>query len=258
MEDTKNSFSIVIPTCERRNLVQRAVKSIQDQLYPNFEIIVVNDGSSDDTREVLDKMAKKDKRIKAIHHDSRKQRVVARNTGMKVAKNDWICWLDSDDEYVRTYLNSMNWAINEYPDYKIFHFGALVCTLRNYRIREAANIQEEGEGMERFKSGSIGSGSFIFRRELLDEIGYLPEGEKGTPYAFSDAAKDMFPEIMEWYGPKYMEGGKEMGNPWGDDWLMFYMLTRKHKSKALPFLTYLHYIRRGGFLEQDNDLKLAR
>jgi len=165
--EKQNSFSIIIPTCERKNLGKRAIESIQRQLYPNWELIVVDDGSTDGSKEIFDEIAAKDDRIKIVHHDTRMQRVKTRNDGMKAATKEWICWLDSDDEYARTYLDSMNWAINEYPDYDIFHFGALVCKLRRYFIRETANIKEEGEGMERFKSGSIGAGSFIFKRKLL-------------------------------------------------------------------------------------------
>ena len=255
----ENSFSIIIPVAERKNLVQKTIKSIQNQLFQNWELIVVDDGSTDGTKEVLDEIAKTEERMKVIHHPVRVQRVKTRNDGMRAATKDWICWLDSDDEYVRTYLDSLNWAINEYPDYKIFHFGSLVCKLRYYTVRNTFDIKEEGEGMERFKSGGIGAGSFIFKRELLDEVGYLPEPERNTPYTFSDICKQQTPEIMEWFGPLYMEGGKELGNPWGEDWYMFYKLTRKNKSKPLPFILYLNYIRRSGFLHQDDDLRrLAR
>lgn len=255
----ENSFSIIIPVAERKNLVQKAIHSIQNQLFQNWELIVVDDGSTDGTAEVLDEIAKTEPRMKVIHHPTRIQRVKTRNDGMKMATKDWICWLDSDDEYTRCYLDSLNWAINEYPDYKIFHFGTLVCKLRYYTVRGTFDIQEEGEGMQRFKSGGIGAGSFIFKRELLDEVGYLPEPERNTPYAFSDICKKESPEIMEWFGPLYMEGGKELGNPWGEDWYMFYKLTRKHKSKGLPFILYLNYIRRSGFIHQDDDLRrLAR
>lgn len=256
--DKQNTFSVILPTCGRPNLTIRAIQSIQGQIYQKWELIVVEDGSAPEMKAQIQNYieSQKDERIKLIHHEQRMQRIVARNTGIKKAKNEWMCHLDSDDEYLRTYLNSMNWAINKYPDYDIFHFGALVCTLRNYRIREPANIQEEGESMERFRSGTTGLGSFVYKRKLHDEIGYFPEA--GSAYKFSDIAKDEMPEIIEWYGPKYMEGGKEMGNPWGDDWYLFYKLTRKHKSKVLPFLMYIHYIRRGGFLEQDDDKLLNR
>ena len=253
-----NSFSIIIPTAERKNLVQRAVQSVRNQLYQNWELIVVDDSSEDGSPEVLREIAEKEPRMKFIGSiGGRKQRTVIRNMGMREATKDWICWLDSDDEYLRTYLDSLNWAINEYPDYKIFHFGTLVCKLKGYSVRPPLQIKEEGEGMEKFKSGGIGTGSFIFKRELLDSVGYLPEGR--TCYAFADAAKKESPEIMEWFGPLYMEGGKELGNPWGEDWYMFYKLTRKNKSKELPFIIYMDYIRRSGFIHQDDDLRrLAR
>lgn len=257
-ENKENTFSIILPTAERKNLVQLAIKSVQEQLYPHWELIIVDDASTDGSKEVLDEIAAKDPRITVIHHDIRKQRVVSRNDGMRAAKNDWICWMDSDDEYVRTYFDSLNWAINEYPDYKVFHFGTLVCRLRRYEIRDTFNIKEEGEGMESFRGGHIGTGSFIFNKELLGTVGYLPEGHNASPYAFADIAKNEHPEIKDRYGPKYLEGGKELGNPWGEDWYMFYRITRKHKSKGLPFILYVNYIRRSGFIHQDEDLRLLK
>ena len=260
IKEKQNSFSIVIPTCERQHLVQRAIGSIQNQIYQGpFEIVVVNDGSSDDTGRVLNNLARRDKRVKVVHHKGRMQRLYARNSGIKAAKNEWLCHLDSDDEYLRTYLDSINWAINEYPEYNCFHFGAMVCGLRGYRIREPHDFKEEnefGEAMDRFRSGFIGMGSFVYKREIHDEVGVFPE--VGNPYKFADAAKDEFPEMMEWFGPKYLEGGKELGNPYGDDYFLFYKITRKYKSKMLPFLTYLQYVRRSGFTVQDNDLILNR
>lgn len=260
METKQNSFSVIIPTCGRW-LVKRTIESVQRQIYDgDFEIIVVNDSRAGSDREefskMLDDIAEKDNRVKIIHHESEKQRVVSRNDGMKKATKDFICWLDDDDEYLRSYLYSFNHAINQYPEYSIFYCGAVVCRAERYWTREAPNLKEEGKGMEKFWSGTIGSGSFIFKRKLLDEVGYLPEGERTTPYAFSDALKKEMPEIMERFGPLYLDGGKECGNPWGEDWAMLYILTRKHKAKGLPILPYVQFVRRGKFLYQDENLKI--
>ena len=263
IKEKQNSFTIIIPTCERPNATKRAIVSVVNQLYQKWELIVVEDGSQESVKKDLDKFVKSlnDKRIRLIHHDQRHQRLIARNTGLREAKNAWICHLDSDDEYLRTYLNSVNWAINEYPDFKCFHFGAMVCGLKGYRVREPHDFKEEnefGEAMERFSSGLIGMGSYVYKKSIHNDIGYFPD--VGVPYHFASVAKEEFPEMIEWFGPddRADVNCKTLGNPVGDDYYLFYKITRKYKSKILPFLTYVQYVRRSGFLQQDDDIILNR
>lgn len=263
MEEQKlNSFSIIIPTCERPNATIRAVNSALNQTYGGpVEVILVEDGSQASVKEKLDKYVQdvNDPRLKIIHHPQRMQRLVARNTGIKVATNDFLCHLDSDDEYLRTYLDSLNWAINEYPDYQCFHWGAIVIGLKGHRVREPFNLEEggpNGEAMQRFQSGRIGLGSFAYKREVHSEIGYFPE--IGHHDRFGDWAKEKFPEFLEWTGGMSCDGGKPLGNNWGDDFFLFFSITRKYKSKMLPFLHYIQNVRRSGFTSQDNDTILNR
>ena len=256
----ENSFSIIIPTCNRKNVAKRAIYSALNQLYVgDFEVIVVDDGSNDGTWEMLEELSKEHPRLKIAKHEGRIQRLAARNTGLKLATKDWICHLDSDDEYLRSYLASANEFINENPDYKVFNGGHIVCRLKRYELRLVHDFKVEnefGEAMDRFRSGCIGMGAFFYRREIHDEIGYF--FETGSPYKFADFAKDEFPEMIEWFGPKYMEGGKEIGNPWGEDYYLFYKITRKYKSLPVPMYCYVNYIRRSGFIDQDNDVDLGR
>lgn len=247
----RNEFSIIIPvvSCKlntRKGMIGPAIESIIRQTYPYWELIVVDDGCRDEIPDIIAEYAKKDKRIKIITHEENKQRAISRNDGMKAATKEWICWLDSDDEYLKTYLEVLDSYISDdFPGYKCYHFGATVIRMGKQSVRETANLKEEGDGMERFKSGCIGAGSFVFHKDCLKEAGYLPEGI--NPYHFGDLAKKESPEIMEWFGPLYLEGGNSLGNPWGDDWYMFYKITRKFKSKALPIAPYLHFIRRQRF-----------
>lgn len=251
--EKQNEFSIIIPTRNRVGMCKDAIESVLRQTYPYWELIVVDDGSDDGTKEMIEEYVKKDERIKGIYLTGWNHKARARNAGMKASTKDWICWLDSDDEYLKTYLEVLNsYMIDDFPGYKCYHFGATVVRMGYQSVRGTPEIKEEGEGMERFRSGSIGCGSFVFHRECLDKVGYLPDAI--NPYKFADAAKDEMPEIMEWYGPKYMEGGKEMGNPWGDDWYMFYKITRKYKSKGLPIAPYIQFVRRQpfSFREKEN------
>ena len=89
-------FSIIIPTYNREKLIGRAIKSVLNQSFEDFEIIVVDDGSKDRTEDVVNSF--KDERIKYIYQENA-ERSVARNKGIKNASGQWICFLDSDDYF---------------------------------------------------------------------------------------------------------------------------------------------------------------
>lgn len=90
--------SVVIPTYNRAHLVGRAIGSVLDQTYQDFELIIVDDGSTDNTEEVVKRFD--DKRIKYIKHAKNKGGSAARNTGIKEAKGEYVAFLDSDDEWL--------------------------------------------------------------------------------------------------------------------------------------------------------------
>jgi glycosyltransferase involved in cell wall biosynthesis len=94
------SVSIVIPTYNRAHCVARAVESILAQTFRDFEVIVVDDGSEDDTAEVL---AKFGDRIHLIRQENRGVSG-ARNAGIRAARGKWVAFLDSDDEWHPTKL----------------------------------------------------------------------------------------------------------------------------------------------------------
>lgn len=261
-EKKLNTFSVIIPTCERPYATIRAVNSVLDQTYPYYEIILVEDGSQQEVKDKLDKFVKEvnDPRLKIVHHEQRMQRLVARNTGYRNATKEYICNLDSDDAYLSTYLDSMNWAINEYPNFQCFHFGAIIVGLMGHRVRESFDLKDDDlkdeEVSNRFRSGYVGQGSFVYKREIHDKIGYFPE--IGHHDKFADWAKERCPYFMEWAGPMSKDGGKPLGNNWGDDYWLFYSITRRYRSKMVPFLHYIQYVRRSGFTAQDSDMLLNR
>ena len=248
----RSNFTIITPVRNRQDIIKYAIDSILKQTYPNWEYIIIDDASDDNTWAVIEEYMKKDPRIRGIHFPERKQRASAKNAGMREAKNDWIVWLDSDDEYLKTYLEVLESYMNDdFPGYKCYHYGAIVVRMGYQSLRQPLELKEEGEGMEPFPSGGIGAGSFCFHKSVLDTVGYLPE--EINPYKFADACKKESPEIKQWYGPTYMEGGKTLGNPWGDDWYMFYKITRKFKSKDLPIAPYIQFIRRQPFSWRRDD-----
>jgi len=96
----KPTVSVIIPTYNRAHLIGRAIKSVLNQTYQDFELIIIDDGSTDDTEDIIRQFQEKDKRIKYVKHDKNKGGSAARNTGIKAAKGEYIAFLDSDDEWL--------------------------------------------------------------------------------------------------------------------------------------------------------------
>ena len=103
-------FSIVIPTFNRANFLSIAINSIQKQSYSNWEVLIIDDGSTDNTKEIVSIKSKKDNRIKYFFQKNQ-ERSAARNNGIKIASGDFICFLDSDDYYLENHLEKINFYI---------------------------------------------------------------------------------------------------------------------------------------------------
>jgi glycosyltransferase involved in cell wall biosynthesis len=96
----KPTVSVIIPAYNRAHLIGRAIKSVLNQAYQDFELIIIDDCSTDNTDEVVREFQKKDNRIIYLKHDQNKGGSAARNTGIKVSKSEYIAFLDSDDEWL--------------------------------------------------------------------------------------------------------------------------------------------------------------
>ena len=109
-------FSVVIPAYNAEQCIERCVNSVLNQTFGEFEIIAVNDGSTDGTLERLAKFS--DKRLKVVSQENAGVSA-ARNKGIENAQNPYICFLDSDDEWLENHLAAMHDAITKFPD-KLF------------------------------------------------------------------------------------------------------------------------------------------
>ena len=106
-------ISIVITTHNRKNLVERAITSALNQTYKNIEVIVVDDGSTDNTEEIVKNLITKHSNIRYLKHSVPLGANKARNTGINASKGFFIAGLDDDDEYIS---NRLEVLINNYSD----------------------------------------------------------------------------------------------------------------------------------------------
>lgn len=103
-------ISIIVPVYNVQNYLGRCLDSIIQQTYENFECILVNDGSTDKSGEICDKIVKQDKRFIVIHQQNAGLSV-ARNNALSIAKGEYVSFVDSDDYILPQYLNSLLNAI---------------------------------------------------------------------------------------------------------------------------------------------------
>lgn len=105
--------SVIIPTYNRARLVTKAIQSVLDQTYQDFEIIVVDDGSTDNTKEVVGSF--KEPRIKYVYQDN-SGICIARNNGINVSKGDYVLFLDSDDMLFKNAIAIEAGSLDSVPD----------------------------------------------------------------------------------------------------------------------------------------------
>jgi glycosyltransferase involved in cell wall biosynthesis len=243
-----NKFSIIIPVYNKADTIARTLQSLVSQTYDNndYEVIIIDDGSTDGSKEVI-KGFMKYKNFRAFFLNDNSGRMVARNIGMRMSRNDWICWLDADDEYMSNYLEVYNDEINRSPDYRLFNSGMLIKDREivdgrryenGYRIIAPFSFNERD-----VRSGDIGTGSFVFHRDIM---WFFPEGATSA-----SGLENSYPAKLVAFDKKFEEICKQnenghylpLGNPWGDDISYFWYLTRNNKSKMINSLLYIQHVR---------------
>ena len=135
-------FSIIIPTYNRALHLLNAIHSVQNQSFQSFEIIVMDDGSSDSTKDVVFQLIQEDKRI-SYFYQSNSERAIARNNGAKKSIGDYFIFLDSDDSFCgENHLqNIFDFIKSQDNKIALFFTGATIVSCEtNYQTR---NIEVE-------------------------------------------------------------------------------------------------------------------
>lgn len=137
-------FSIIIPTYNRSRLLKNTIESVLNQDYSNFELLIVDDGSTDNTEQIVCSIA--DKRIK-YYKKTNGERGAARNYGLSKSSGDYIVYFDSDDiMYLNCLLLANNYIIN-HSSIEIFHMAYEIKSsdgkIMNYKTKQINDINYE-------------------------------------------------------------------------------------------------------------------
>ncbi len=162
-------FSIIIPTYNRADKIGTAIKSVLNQKYIDFELIIVDDGSTDNTLEVVEMF--KDNRIHYFKKEN-EERNIARNYGIKMAKGEYIGFLDSDDILYNNHLNEAYLMIStlRFPEIIHLNFERKNSSLTSSTLTEK-HIQDLNSVL--INENVLSCNSMIIKREVISKYQFL-------------------------------------------------------------------------------------
>lgn len=175
--------SVIIPTYNRAQYIERAITSVLNQTYKDFEIIVVDDNDPEtEARKALEEKMMKYKnnsKIKYLQHPKNMNGAVARNTGIKEAKGEYITFLDDDDYFISNRLEKMVNSLEKRKDYSAAYSSTIVTN--NKKIIGNSIAEKSGKMKNELLKGtfSFGTGSnMFFRAETIKNINGFDESFK--------------------------------------------------------------------------------
>lgn len=194
VDEKQVMISVIIPVYNGEQLLNRCIQSVRQQTYDNFELLLINDGSTDNSLSICQSYAKKDKNI-FVYSQKNQGVSAARNKGIELAKGKLICFIDADDWVDKTYLESLHSTYeNENADLVISNSKAV---LNKGTIKGAAfqdkYLQKRDDNFipdELFKNGSIllrlSIWAKLYKKNIIDnhDIRFKKELKLGEDFIF--------------------------------------------------------------------------
>ena len=164
--------SIILPTYNRSLFIKSAIQSALEQTYADYELIVVDDGSTDDTVSLVKEFT--DDRLIYVAHNQNKGAAAARNTGMRLSRGQYIAFLDSDDTWHRQKLEKQIQFLMSQPE-----LGGCVTSYRlvfeKYSIIREVLIEDDFY-KQSLRGCNLSPGTtLLFRKDCLEKVGFQNE-----------------------------------------------------------------------------------
>lgn len=163
--------SVIIPTYNLCDLLRSTIDSVLAQTLGNLELIIVDDGSTDDTRDVVQSI--EDRRVRYFHKDNGGT-PSARNYGLARAKGEFVAFLDHDDLWPPNYLDVMIGNLEKKPEFGLGYsfFTVWYSDGREVMSYKASESKSGWLTLEMFKNGFVLTSASVIRRSVLGGLGY--------------------------------------------------------------------------------------
>jgi len=170
--------SVIIPTYNRAHLIDRAIQSVLSQTYQDFEVIVVDDGSTDKTEEVV--LSFGSEKMRYVRHETNRGVAAARNTGVRVARGEYIAFQDSDDEWYPNRLEIISKIVEDRKDIdfiisygKVMKNGEIIGDVG--RAPWINDLSKEELVVRLFSGNFIALQAVVVKKEKIIEVGGFDE-----------------------------------------------------------------------------------
>lgn len=172
-------ISVIIPYYNSEKTILRALNSVISQTYSDYEIILINDGSTDNSQSIVSSFIESNREVKIINiYQNNKGPSAARNLGISLAKGEYIAFLDSDDEWE---MNKLLVQINEINIYGCDMIGCNYSYYVNNKFKQF-NYVKSGIKKVSFKETLLkhyfNTSSVIIKKDVLNSIGGFPENQR--------------------------------------------------------------------------------
>lgn len=168
--DRRPFFSIVLPTFNRAYILGEAIESVLKQTYQNWELIIIDDGSEDNTFQIIQKYT--DKRIQYVFQENA-GKSQARNKGISLSKGEYICFLDSDDYYYNHHLETIDHFIRS-NDTAVAIFKTGMDYVGKQIVRKTPIYDASVHPVHFFALHACGINTLCIHKEILQECKFDP------------------------------------------------------------------------------------
>lgn len=170
-------FTVIIPLYNKENCIENTLKSVLAQTFQNFQIIIVEDCSTDNSKLKVESFSSE--KIKIIQHENNKGLSASRNTGILHSNSNYLAFLDADDLWEEKYLEKIHQLTQEFPQAHLFATNYLEVYANNVKVSPSSNLKnfkKDGIVFDFFESNLHQNiycpSSLCVMKEVFEKVGY--------------------------------------------------------------------------------------
>ena len=204
-------LSVIIPTYNRADFLPRSIQSVLRQSRSCAEIIVVDDGSIDSTKTVVEEIAKQSRLPVYYTHQPNKGPSAARNTGIGLARNPYVAFLDSDDHWHKRKVEYQFSALSDSNEYRISHTYEKWLRRGEHLNQKKKHIPQHGDIFTHCLSlCAVGMSTVMLEKSIFDDVGFFDENMRCCEdYDFWLRVSSLYPFLLIPERLTVKEGGRD-------------------------------------------------